>query len=167
MTQLIIGFSKPKSKWAFGAKSIMWFEGTPYSHVYLKWHSTKYDRDLFYEAKGNGVNFTSPIHFKEAVQIVEEYSLEISDEANIKVMQYAIDNARAKYGYWQLLGIVLVKVGRKLGLTFKNPLTSGTICSELAGIILEHCLDLEVPDDLEMAGPKDINDFIKTVGTKL
>lgn len=167
MSELIVGFSRPKSKLAIGSLLIRLFDRTPYSHVYVRWYSSKYDRDLIYEAKGAGINFTSPIAFKDHVEVVVEYKLQISEEVMTKVVQYAIDNARDKYGYSQLLGIALVKIARKFGWKIKNPLTGGTICSELVGSILEQFLQQDIPEDLNIASPKDIEDVIKLHGEKL
>ncbi len=156
MPNIIIGFSRPKSKLAVIAHIIRLCEGrTPYSHVYLKWHSDSLDRDLVYEAKGSGINFTSPIYFKEHVIVVKEFSLEVSEETKTKIMQYAVDNAREKYGVLQILGIATVRLLRKLNINIKNPFTAGMVCSELAGAVLNNFVGVKV-EDLDLAGPADI-----------
>lgn len=156
MANIVIGFSRPKSKLAIIAHIIRLCEGrTPYSHVYLKWHSESLNRDLIYEAKGSGINFTSPIHFNEHVVVVKEFLIEVSEETKLKIMQYAIDNAREKYGVLQILGIGMVRLLRKLGINVKNPFTAGMVCSELAGVVLNNFVGVKV-EELDLAGPADI-----------
>jgi hypothetical protein len=156
MATITIGFSRPKSRLAIIAHLIRLCEGgTPYSHVYLKWHSASLDRDLIYEAKGSGINFTSPIYFKDHVEVVHEFNLDISDETKTRIVQYCIDNAREKYGVLQILGIATVRLLRKLGVNIKNPFTAGMVCSELAGAVLNNFIGTDIKD-LDLAGPADI-----------
>lgn len=154
MKNIIIGFSRPKSKLAIIAHMIRLFEGkTPYSHVYLKWYSESLNRYLIYEARGNGVNFTNIKSFEEHNVIVYESSLIVNKEEKQDIMQFCIDNARTNYGYSQVLGIGLVKLLKKVGITIKNPFTSGNVCSEIAAKILT-MLNIEVKEDLNLIGPR-------------
>lgn len=161
MNSIFIGFSRPKSKLALLAHIIRFFEGrTPYSHVFIRWNSDKLGRNLIYEAKSSGINFTSPIYFSENVIVVKEFELIISSETKTKILQFCIDNARKKYGVLQIFGIGIVRLIRKLGFKIENPFTTGMVCSELVGKILNEFLGFKI-EELDLAGPRDIYEVLE------
>lgn len=161
MTNVIIGFSKPK-KWKIFAALIMWFYDVPYDHVYVKFYSKRYDRDLIYQASKMMVNFMSPSVFEEENVVIQEFTLPISAKSKKKAMQFAIDNAGKPYGILECLGLAWIKICANFGHKVKNPFGDGRttyVCSELGAFILRDC-DLKLPDDPENLSPKDLYDFL-------
>lgn len=166
MSKIVIGFSRPKSRWALIAHLIRLFEGrTPYSHVFISWHSDSIERTMIYEAKGNGVNFTGEQNFKAHNLIVYEYDVEINEKQKKRILQFCVDNSRTHYGYLQLIGIGLVRFVGMLGLKIVNPFTSGNICSEIAAkVLLIVEPSINIPFDI--VGPKDVFKIVTKISKK-
>jgi uncharacterized protein YycO len=153
--KLIIGFSKAKSPYKIGSWLIRKYLGTEYSHVYMNFHSCKFDRDIVYEAVGSGVRFVGIKEWKKHATVVVQYDIEISDTSYIKLMQFCIDNSGRDYGFLQNIGIVFARLFK---LT-KNPFKSGVNCSELLADILElEGYKWGIPKDL--ITPKDIENSL-------
>lgn len=166
MPKIVIGFSKPKGEFKPLSWLIRVFEGTPYSHVYISWHSEKLNRTLIYQASGAQVNFTSPTVFESINETVAEFELEVSDEAKLEVVRFAVDNAGVPYGCRQIVGMAISRIFRLFGAKVKNPFSDGRstyVCSELVGTILEEKLGKEIKEDLDVIGPKGIYDFLNTI----
>lgn len=152
MEQIIVGFSKPKTKFKPLSSIIRWFDGSDFSHVYIKFYSSKYDRWLIYQASGIQVHFVEKSRFESKVEIIDEIILDISDETYRTVIQKCIDLAGAGYGVGQLFGYVIAKV-LKLN---KNPFNRGYVCSELvAELLQEICPDI-IKTDINLLTPMDI-----------
>lgn len=161
MQKIIIGFSRPHSKLAILAHIIRLVEGkTPYSHVYIKWHSDDLQRDLIYEARGNGVNFTNSQLFHHTNLVVDEFELPVNSEQKRDIVRFCVDNARTSYGSMQVIGIGIVKLVAKLGFKIKNPFTSGNVCSEIAARILK-ILDRPIKEELDNIGPRCVHEILK------
>lgn len=109
MRKIIVGFSKPKSIFKPFAWLIRWYEGTPFSHVYMKHHSEKYDCDLIYQASGAQVNFMSEANFNHSSVTLEEYEFDVTDQEFDTYMAWAIRNAGAPYSLKKVLEIVFKK----------------------------------------------------------
>lgn len=156
MEQITIGFSKPKNRMLpIGSYLIRLFQKTPYSHVYLKFHSANLDRELIYEAVGGGVRFVGQKVWESHAEEVKSYSIDITPENKKILLQYCVDNAGIEYGTIQNLGIFLSSV---LGLK-KNLSEKGKNCSEVVGEILK----LEgriIKKDTNLLTPKDIDKIL-------
>lgn len=155
---IYIGFSRPRKWYKLGSKLIQWAEGTPYSHTYVRWFSRKYGTGLLYEAVNSGINFKSVPQFLEDNKCVHEFALDITPEQKYALIKFCIQNAGRKYGWMQLFGILAVRI-------FKlkhNPFTGGNICSELVGKILEGPLEVKTGLNLDIAGVKDIYQFLES-----
>ena len=142
------------------AKLIMLFEGTDFSHAYVKLDSIAYERTLIYQASGKAVNFEGNIHFSTHVQPVYEYLLEVEDSIYKSIMQFCIDNAGIPYGLKGTIGAGIVKIVKILHKDIKNPFYDGMnseFCSELAArilnLVLLNQLNYEKFDDIT---PKDL-----------
>ena len=159
MEEIIIGFSKPKNnKFPIFSWLIRLIEWTPYSHVYIQWHSDSLERDIIYQASGTMVNFMGSKRFNEHVETLFQYKIKCSSEAKKRVVQKAIDLAGAPYGVKQVFGITLVKLMRFFGKDIVNPFADGSktwVCSELGMEIITD-LGLSVPVQQENATPRDI-----------
>lgn len=157
-----VGFSKPK-KWMPFSWLIMTGYGTPYSHVYIKYRSDKFNRDLVYQASGTTVNFMGPAVFADHAQVVREFDLEISEEARTKMITFAIDNAGKPYGVKNAVGLMLVRICEIFGKRIDNPFTDdGTtyVCCELVAAILKECLEIDIEADVNLVTPKEMYDLL-------
>jgi hypothetical protein len=165
MKTIIVGFSKPKT-WKPFATAIMWAYNIPYSHVYLKFHSDSYQRDIIYQASSIMVNFMSTAVFNEHAVITDEYVVPISDENYVKMMQFCIDNAGKPYSLKEAFGFALVVIARACGKKISNPFKQGTsewVCSVIATYILENFADKAVPGDFTDADPATIHDYLQSL----
>jgi hypothetical protein len=135
MRKLTIGFSRPKDK-AFPILSwlIRLFEGTPFSHVYVK-NETRYGIDLIYQASGVQVNFVNCDLFHQNHKTVREFELMVTDEAFDKYMHFALKNVGKPYSLLQVVGIFLYSVFPIKDNPFRNG-DSAYVCSELVSEIL-------------------------------
>lgn len=144
--KIIVGFSRPK-KWKPFAWLIMKGYGIDYDHVYVKFHSTTYDRDVIYQASGLMVNFMSNKRFDNENLTVAEYEIEISDEANIAIIQFAMDNAGVPYGILEAVGLMWVRAMELINKHVSNPFADGGttyVCCELVGYILQEHLGIKI-----------------------
>lgn len=111
MKKITIGFSTPKNKklplfsWIIKA-----YEGTPFSHVYIRWQ-TKYGSWLCYHAASTVIHFQGEHAFNEHIKPVEEFEFEISNEDFDKLMEFCIKYAGADYAIWEVLSIPLWDAG--------------------------------------------------------
>ena len=159
MTKTVyIEFTRP-SKHSFPILSwiIRKVQGTPYSHVRLRWINSA-GVEIVYEASGNEVKFVGTIAQKtKSVHVVKSYRIELDTKQYINLIGLCMRYAGVRYGLMQLIGIGLVNM---LGLS-KNPYADGgksQICSELVGIFLRDVMGLDLEIDLDIAGPKEIEE---------
>lgn len=140
--------------------------GTPYSHVYIKIWSEKYERNLIYQASHTMVNFMGTELFEKENQIVQEFQIEIPDESKAKLMQFAIDSAGTLYGIKSVVGLAIQRIAELCGFKIKNPLADGTetyICCEMVGYILQNFASVNLPHDPNDITPAQIYDFMVSV----
>lgn len=161
MSILKIGFSRSKKKLPILAWLIMLCERTRFSHTYVKFPVKRWDLDLTYHAVGTGVNFAGPHEFNEHHQVVEEFSIEISDEAKDKLLKWCAENAGRAYSKKQILGMLLKRTARLFGIKIKNPLpeSGAYICSELVAFLIT-MLGKQPPEDLESMGLVETRDMV-------
>lgn len=165
MKTIVVGFSKPKT-WKPFAALIMKAYGIPYDHVYVRIHSDKYQRDLIYQASKLMVNFMGIDAFSQDNLIVDEFSVEITDDNKVKLMQFAIDNACKPYGISEALGLAIVRMAQICGFTIKNPFGDGGktyVCSELAGFILQQYAGAQIPENQDDMTPLDIFNYLSSL----
>jgi hypothetical protein len=150
---ITIGFSKPKNKplpvfsWL-----IRLYEGTTFSHTYLRFHSESLDRHLVYEAVGGGVRFIGQPAWSKYAEEVDSFTISVSDEARLKLLQYCVDSAGMEYGFIQNLGLV---VARLFKLKY-NPTPGGKNCSEIIAEVLQ-MQGYKLPKEPNLMTPKDIH----------
>lgn len=158
MKKVIIGFSRPKT-----FKVLSWIiqkvQGADYSHVYIKFYSDSLERELVYQASGLEVNFVGSNLFNSSHIIVDEFELEISDEAHKKALQFAVDKAGTPYSIKQLFGILIYMISGKI--LFRDG-RSGYVCSELIGQLLQEEFNFVISKDLDTIIPKDIHNILST-----
>lgn len=159
MTSVRIGFSRPK-EWHVLSALIMAVERTDYSHVYVRWHSDKYGRDLIYQASGLKVNFVGLDLFMSMNTIVDEFDFDVSDETYVKMVQFCIDNAGKPYGGKQLVGMGIKKLG------FENPFRDGKqtyVCSELGAYIVREFISEGIGTDLDDIDPLALHEYLSSL----
>lgn len=163
MNEIVIGFSRPlKFKPLAALIKVLW--GTPYDHVYLKFQSNFFSRDLIYQASKLLVNFMGLTTFLAENEILWEASIELTDEEMQALIKFAIDNAGKPYGLKEAFGLGLVRLFEIFGKTIKNPFGGGTqnyICSVLAAYVLQNFTSVRLVKDFQDMSPKDVWDFLK------
>jgi uncharacterized protein YycO len=157
MEVITIGFSKSRKKFPIGSWLIRLYQGTPYSHVYLKFYSESLNRTLVYEAVGSGVRFIGSKQWESHAEEVKSYTINISKESKVKLLQFCVDNAGADYAYSQNLGIIVADIFNMK----KNPFTKGLQCSETLGEILS-LEGYKLHKDANLLTPLDIDIILKT-----
>lgn len=162
METIFVGFSKPKT-WKPFAWLIMKGFGTSYDHVYIRFRSEKYDRDLIYQASKMMVNFMSKEVLMQDNIIVDEFPVEITTENKTKMIQFAIDNCGKPYGIKEAIGLGIVRIFELLGKKIKNPFGDGGatyVCSELAGYMLKQYAGALIPKDVDDIAPPDVFNYL-------
>lgn len=149
-----IDFTKSRKRLPILSWLIRWIEGTEYSHVRIRWTSSA-GVELIYEASGNSVKLIGEYaRDKFPVDIVATYEIPVEDteyRSLIKLFRFA----SVDYGVCQLLGIL---AARLCGLK-SNPFARGRgaqVCSELVALFMKEVKGWDVPYDLDIAGPRDI-----------
>lgn len=155
MKTVTIGFSKSKKKLAIGSLAIRAYMGTPYSHVYIKFHSDSIDRELIYEAVGGGVRFIGTKLWKSHAEEVSSFNIQITQENFISLLQYCVDNAGTDYGFAQNMGVFICTV---LNLK-ENPFKEGKNCSETVSDILK-LEGYKFSKESNLITPKDIYEVL-------
>jgi hypothetical protein len=169
MRKICVGFSKPK-KWKPFAWLIMKGYNIPYDHVYVRIHSDTYSRDLIYQASSIKVNFMGAELFEADNIIVNEFEVDIADEHYVAMMQFAIDNVGRAYGMKEAFGLAIVRIAELCGKKIKNPFRDSGhtyICSELASYLLQQYAGADMPKDYEDMTPKDVYDYLSSLGNKI
>lgn len=161
MQSIVVGFSRPK-KWRPFAWLIMKGYGIPYDHVYVKFHSGTYGRDIIYQASGSMVNFMGNTIFLSNNIGMNEFQVSISDDKYVGLMQFCIDNAGKPYGVKQAFGMAIVRIAEIFGRYIKNPFKDdGTyVCSKLGAYILENFAGAIIPRDIEDITPLDLYNYL-------
>jgi hypothetical protein len=160
MRKLIIGFSKSTKFIPLFSWGIRIVEKTDYSHCYTQFENRRHpELPLIYQASHDMMNFMSRPIFLDTNKVVEEFVIEVSDEAYDNLMYKAIQLVGKPYGVKQVVGIVLAKL---LKLE-KNPFQTNKdtyICSEWCGIVLKE-LGYVIPKDPNLLTPKDVYKVLK------
>jgi hypothetical protein len=164
--RLYIGFSKPKKKlFPLFSWLIRLYQRTEYSHVYLKWHSKRFNRWLVYHAAGNSLHFLGEEQARLQLDTVVEYSVELSDDCMFKVVDYCLEKAGTPYDLKAVFGL-----GIKLSFGLKsNPFANGTkqmFCSELVVRILQQKFALAKPYEPELMTVKDVELLLKRIAAE-
>jgi len=164
MARIYIGFSKAKGFKPYGW-AIQKLLSTPFSHVYVKFYSKSYDRDIIYQASSSMVNFMSPAIVNRDHVMIEEFEFKVSDETMTQVVQFAIDHAGIPYGFKAAVGMGIVRICDLFGYKRSNPFKDDGntyVCSELAGAILVECLGEKLPVELDDLSPLEMYNYLKS-----
>lgn len=158
MRELSIGFSESKKFLPLFCWAIKAFEGTEFSHVYVR-QNTHYNIDLIYQASGTTVNFMNDKVFLNKNKVVKEFKFNVTDQAYDNYMKFALTNVGKPYSVSQVIGIVIAKF---LALR-KNPFATGQasyVCSELIADVLYELAKFKIErEDFDSITPKEIFDL--------
>ena len=161
MRHIAIGFSRPR-RWSLFSWLVRQIEGgTPYSHTYLRWQSRAAQVHIVYEASGTSLKFYNFNLWHTKNHIVDEFEFELTPAQYHDLLKITMTNAGVKYGFLQVLGIALVR----LFSLSKNPFADGRasqVCSEIVGRFLEDVMDFDTKLDLDVAGPRDIYNYLQS-----
>lgn len=156
--EIKIGFSTPRSKLKFGAQIIRWWMDAPFSHTYMEFKVPGIDDSMIFHAIGHGVEIRPKVRFLKENKIINEFTLKISEEKYLFILNKSFDFIGSKYGMMQNIGDVIANM-----FSLKNnPINDGINCSELMSeIIIE--IDPEAFSefyDLNLVTPKDIYHYL-------
>ncbi len=153
-----IGFSYPK-KFKIGAKSISWWIGAPYSHVYIRFESSdpRLPSNVYHAAHGM-VHFKSFENFCKENFVIKEYKIEVDQDARVEFLAHCMRLSGEGYGYCELIKIFaadLVHSVFEKNIKFKNG--KGYICSELVGELLSKRMGVRFYKPLYLLKPNHID----------
>lgn len=156
--KITIGFSKPKAHGMLFSKLIRLFEGTEYSHVFIKME-TRYGIDVVYHASGSKVNFMNYELFTKQAIILDEFSFEIDRDTKDRILNFCFTYVGTDYGIKQIAGMAIARLFK-----LRNPFSDGLntmVCTEVVG----HILQVITPDfnvnDFDNLGVKDIHMYLQ------
>ena len=162
MKGIMIEFTKPDPEfkklqlYSYAIKAI---EKTPYSHVRLRWQSRS-GVEIIYEASGTMVRLIGEEAAPQfPVIVMKSYEVQVNSMEYRKLIRL-FRFASVSYGLKQAVGILLVHM---LELA-KNPLSEGRlsqVCSELVGLFIKEVKGWLIDFDLDVAGPRAIDEFLE------
>ena len=156
MEKIYIGFSYPK-KFKIGAVGIAMWMNRPYSHVYIRFESSKLPSNVYHAANGM-VHFREFENFKKENNIIKEYIIPLTSEARTKFLTKAVYMAGEKYSFIELAQIMGSDIAYNVlnkELKFKD--AKGYICSELAGSLCSTELGIEFNRPLNLLKPSHVD----------
>lgn len=158
ISKITIGFSRPKNKiLPIGSWLIRLYQGTSYSHTYIRFYSESLNRVLVYEAVGNaGVRFIGFNRWLKSAEELESFTIDAKKCNATTLLQNFVDEAGEDYGFMQNVGLVVANL---FGWR-KNPFRKGKNCSEKVGRFLLS-EGYEIHKSLDLLTPKDIYDILK------
>ena len=162
--KLIIGFSQAKGFKPF-SWVIRWFDGTPYSHAYIRTVSDYYDDVDVYQASKGMVNHLLEPTFLEHNNIIAEFFVDVSKEDKKTIIKYLRDRLGRPYSISAVIGIFLAKYGIKINKLFDGE--NGYICSELVARVLAFEGSIPYGIDFDKITPKQLYELCETHLTKM
>lgn len=168
MTNIIIGFSKPK-KFSLHGFIIEKIDNSQFDHTYLRFNLDQIERNVVFQSIAVGVQLVSESEFEGLCTPVEEYQLQISEQQFLTMLQFCFDKAGKPYGLLDVVGLGISKILYKLGLKKKNPFFEGDatyFCSQLVA----QCLDNIDPTDFQLdaddISPGDLRNLLQQLKIK-
>lgn len=162
---LIIGFSKPVKK-TFHGWLIEKVDNASFDHAYLRFTLNEIERDVVFQSIAIGVQLVSVVEFEIRSIPVEEYTLSISKDQFITMLQFCFDNAGKPYGLLDVLGLGISRLLNKIGIKAKNPFgEKGIISSEFCSQAVALCLNDIDPADFNLnadnISPSDLRNLLQ------
>jgi hypothetical protein len=166
MKQITVGFSKASTSFPIFSWLILWTQGTPYSHVYLKYTDEVLNQTMYYQASHTVVNSMDEATFLGQETVIEEFSFDVSDAAFQAWMQFAANNAGLPYGTLEILGLLCVQIASLVGIKMHNPLKEAGatwICDQLIAAGLQSCDNITLPKPLNDMVPEDVFNLVSSL----
>lgn len=160
MENIYIGFSYPK-KFKLGAKAISVWMNRPYSHVYIRFESSKLPSNVYHAAHGM-VHFREFENFKKENNIIKEYKIQVTSTQKLDVLIKSIQLAGEVYGYSELGKIFISDIFYNITekeIKFNNG--KGYICSELVAKICENDLGIKFNKPKHLLKPSHIDEELE------
>ena len=163
---LTIGFSKPRG---FFKQPISWlirkFEGSDYSHVYIKLSNATISNDVYYHASGSEVKFMGTDLFYKQNKPVEEHEFKLETTKYYQILDFAIEKVGHPFSIVQLVGLALVRIAAILGFKISNPFgNKGYVCTELVAELLRDIYGASIDKELNSITLKDIKILLQKNG---
>lgn len=134
-----------------------------YDHVYIRFYSDKFARNLVYQSSKTMVNFIEFNNFCEANEIVKEFEVAITEIGRTKMIQFAVDNVGKPYGIKNALGLAIVKLCSFFNKKIRNPFSDAGktyVCCELVAEILKEYTPTKIDQDINSINPKELYDIL-------
>ncbi len=165
MAKLTISFSRPHV-FKIYAWLIMKVENTHFSHVAISWKSEYLDREIVYQASHTMVNFCEGKRYIRNHLITDTFEVDMDENIQKKVIQFAMDHAGIPYGFKQVLGIGYIKLMGLFGKKVNNPFNNGKntyVCCELVADILKQYFNMDktINIPLDNITPKQLYNLLK------
>lgn len=166
MKRLTFGFSKARNPYAVLSRAICWAQGTPFSHVYVKFAWPAASTNLIYQASKTHVNFEIEQSFHEHAVTVQEIEFDLDEEVWKRVATFIACNLNKPYSRLQIAGFALKLLAEKVGINCIKPVKNGMdefICSELGAELYQLVKGVNL--DAESMTPNDLYKIILMPGT--
>lgn len=166
MAIIKVGFSKSRKSLPIVSLLIRLIERTKFSHAYVKFPVKRWELDLIYQATGSGVGFSGPKAFEHDHEVVEEYEIEVSDEAKDRILKWCAERAGQKYSKKEICGFLIKRLANVFGIKMANPFKDeGYVCTELASEIMTLC-GYEAPENLNDMGLVETREMVLRIVKK-
>jgi len=158
-----IGFSRHRG-FAIGSEAIQKFMNKPFSHTYFKFKQPMYKDYTIFHAVGKGLTYISETNFLKHNIIIYEFEIEISEELYKELMVDCHNNAGEHYGFYQNIGLAIVRLLSKIKINLKsNPFNDGINCSEWLYYILAEVYGKWTETEPNLVAPDEVYEFLVKV----
>lgn len=153
-----VGFSSPKKK-KIGSELIKWWTKSPYSHVYIRFESSKIPSTI-YHAAHNYVHFISYDRFLTQNTVYSEHRIEVTEALKSEILTHCVNLSGEKYGYSELAKLFFMDLAHRMGCKLAFHDGKGYICSELVGEVLKKFFNVTFDKPKYALSPSDIEKVI-------
>lgn len=158
--KVVIGFSRPKSRFALFAWTIrLALGGTKYSHSYISYYDSTVKDYMIFEASAPSVHKIPKKEFLKKNIIVKEFNICLNEHLFVDGLSKAILLRGTPYGLKAVFGVAI----RWLFNINRNPYDDDertVFCSEFVAIILKEW-GYKIDKDTDLVTPKDIYNLVK------
>ena len=163
MKTVRIHFSRSIKKFNHFSRLLQWYEGLPISHVLIELDTPGLGENFVcHSVMGSGVSIMPMSKFLKINEIMETYEVTLPKEQYIELRNNVLSNCGEHYAMMQNIGILLVDMIRRKGLSITNPWKDGKNCSEFVYVdcipYICNIIDLYDPD---LVKPSEIRKILK------
>ena len=141
-----------------------WFHS---SHVYYELPGSENGEKMAMVLEASiydGVNLKPATSFYPTIKVNREYGIEVTEDQIALVLDWWRKHDGTGYGKMQLVGDAIQKLLSPFGMK-NNPFSDGPdtmVCTETVGRVLENVLGLDVPQDFDVVGLRDIQRVLES-----